>query len=185
MYSHRSERLRPCTVVRRPDQLNRRWKQAADGKFDAQTVSRPGGPGSLLGKERHSMSGISHVARPCDHDSSLCVHGYDTKTGDQIDRMTWSQLYSRRHVSNKLMAGMLTDEGPAAISAPQGLDYVAGFLGHCARMDAGSRYQDRWAAYAISGLDWLYSTVPPTSLASDVAKAEAAGQGHDSHTWSV
>lgn len=48
-------------------------------------------------------------------DEAFVFMDYDTKTGDQIDRMTWSQLYSRvTAVSAYLivMAGMLTDEGP-------------------------------------------------------------------------
>ncbi|AMC48950.1 long-chain-fatty-acid--AMP ligase FadD30 [Mycobacterium tuberculosis variant bovis BCG] len=99
-------------------------------------------------------------------DEAFVFMDYDTKTGDQIDRMTWSQLYSRvTAVSAYLISyGRHADRRrTAAISAPQGLDYVAGFLGALCAGWRRFRYQNRWAAYAISGLDWLYSTVPPTS----------------------
>ncbi len=65
-------------------------------------------------------------------DEAFVFMDYDTKTGDQIDRMTWSQLYSRvTAVSAYLISyGRHADRRrTAAISAPQGLDYVAGFLG--------------------------------------------------------
>lgn len=65
-------------------------------------------------------------------DEAFVFMDYDTKTGDQIDRMTWSQLYYRvTAVSAYLISyGRHADRRrTAAISAPQGLDYVAGFLG--------------------------------------------------------
>lgn len=61
------------------------------------------------------ISTLRDLATTTPSDEAFVFMDYDTKTGDQIDRMTWSQLYSRvTAVSAYLIsyAGMLTDEGP-------------------------------------------------------------------------
>lgn len=78
------------------------------------------------------ISTLRDLATTTPSDEAFVFMDYDTKTGDQIDRMTWSQLYSRvTAVSAYLISyGRHADRRrTAAISAPQGLDYVAGFLG--------------------------------------------------------
>lgn len=115
-------------------------------------------------------------------DEAFVFMDYDTKTGDQIDRMTWSQLYSRvTAVSAYLISyGRHADRRrTAAISAPQGLDYVAGFLG---ALCAG------WAPVPLpeplGSLRDKRTGLAVLDCAADVASRNA-GQGHDSYTWGV
>lgn len=57
---------------------------------------------------------------------------YDARTGDDIIRMTWHDLYCRSTAISRYLAnhhGHAQAQKIAAISAPQGLDYVVGFLG--------------------------------------------------------
>ncbi len=71
---------------------------AARREIRCQTARRPGGQDRYRVGDRHSISPVYHVARPLNHDSSdeAFVFMVTTlKPVDQIDRMTWSQLYSR------------------------------------------------------------------------------------------
>lgn len=120
-------------------------------------------------------------------DEAFVFMDYDTKTGDQIDRMTWSQLYSRvTAVSAYLISyGRHADRRrTAAISAPQGLDYVAGFLGAlCAGWtpvplpEPLGSLRDKRTGLAV--LDCAADVVLTTS------QAETRVRGHDSYTWGV
>lgn len=80
----------------------------------------------------------SHTT-PCD-DAFIFVD-YDTEGGDQVDQITWRELNAKIVAVSAYLENHDVHAQPqrvAAISAPQGLDYVVGFRGTMCRVDSSS-----------------------------------------------
>ena len=75
---------------------------------------------------------------------------YEQDWDGVAENLTWSQLYRRTlNLAQELRdCGSIGDR--AVILAPQGLDYIAAFLGDWRRDLSRFRFRFRWAAPAMS-----------------------------------